>query len=74
VCKDLLFNTRWRVEDAAWLGDGSGATGNCFGECDSELIQRGKKEWWVQVKTDAGVTGWVLADGNFDGMDACGSQ
>jgi hypothetical protein len=52
-------------------GDGS-QSGDCFGECDSELILRGKKEWWVQVRTDTGASGWVLADGNFDGMDACG--
>jgi hypothetical protein len=25
--------------------------------------------WWAQVRTRAGVTGWVLASGNFDGQD-----
>jgi hypothetical protein len=29
-------------------------------------------EWWVQVKTSRGITGWILMPGNFDGTDACG--
>jgi len=36
------------------------------------LARRGVKEWWVQVKTSDGTTGWVLADGNFDHMDQLG--
>jgi hypothetical protein len=44
--------------------------------CTWEIVKRGVNEWWVQVKTGAGYTGWVLAekttgdkewnDGNFD--------
>jgi hypothetical protein len=36
------------------------------------LVQHGIKEWWVQVKTVGGQTGWVAAKDNFDGMDALG--
>jgi len=34
------------------------------------IVEHGSREWWVQVKTASGKTGWVLASGNFDGMDA----
>ena len=34
------------------------------------LIEHGTREWWVQVKTASGKTGWVLDSDNFDGMDA----
>ncbi len=43
----------------------------CYKGCAAELLAAGKKEWWVQVKTSDGKLGWVLAHGNFDGMDAC---
>jgi len=36
------------------------------------LIRHGVKEWWVQVKRADGLTGWVLADGNFGHMDQLG--
>jgi hypothetical protein len=29
--------------------------------CDSRVFENGIKEWWVQVKTNAGQTGWVLS-------------
>jgi hypothetical protein len=29
--------------------------------CTVEITKNGVKEWWVQVKTAKGVTGWVLA-------------
>ena len=34
-------------------------------------LQRGpfpKAVWWVKVKTSAGVVGWAISDGNFDGQ------
>jgi hypothetical protein len=34
------------------------------------IVEHGSREWWIQVKTASGKTGWVLATGNFDGMDA----
>jgi hypothetical protein len=31
------------------------------GGCSIDIIKGGVIEWWVQVKTSGGVTGWVLA-------------
>jgi len=25
--------------------------------------------WWAQIRTERGITGWVIATGNFDGQD-----
>ena len=36
------------------------------------LVEHGSSEWWVQVKTLRGKVGWVLANDNFNGMDALG--
>jgi hypothetical protein len=35
-----------------------------FGEggCTIDIIKDGVSEWWVQVKTSSGLTGWVLAE------------
>lgn len=37
--------------------------------CTIKIIHKGVQQWWVQVKTKAGSTGWVLA-GKFDGDKA----
>lgn len=29
--------------------------------CTIAIVKNGVKEWWVQVKTGSGFTGWVLA-------------
>jgi hypothetical protein len=33
-------------------------------ECSFSISKRGVQEWWVQVKTSSGLTGWVLASKN----------
>jgi hypothetical protein len=33
-------------------------------ECTFAISKRGVQEWWVQVKTSSGLTGWVLASKN----------
>jgi hypothetical protein len=47
------------------------------GGCTIDIINDGVSEWWVQVKTSSGLTGWVLAAkfngdkrwyGNFNGL------
>jgi hypothetical protein len=54
-----------------------------WGELFAESVHKGNTEypwdvdslpvteWWVQVKTSRGVTGWILMPANFDGTDAC---
>jgi len=32
------------------------------GGCSIDIIKDGVSEWWVQVKTSSGLTGWVLAE------------
>lgn len=31
-------------------------------ECDIQITKNGINEWWVKVKTNGGVTGWVRAN------------
>jgi hypothetical protein len=31
-----------------------------------------RSEWWIQIKTKAGLTGWTSEGKQFDGRDACG--
>ncbi len=39
---------------------------------DAEPLHSFKADWWVQLKTRDGKTGWVLNTGQFDNMDSCG--
>jgi hypothetical protein len=32
------------------------------GGCSIDIVKDGVSEWWVQVRTSSGVTGWVLAE------------
>ena len=42
----------------------------CRGQgCAGSFIDPGKHTWWAQIRTGRGITGWVLAEGNFDGQD-----
>lgn len=48
---------------------GPGNTG-CQGEaCAGTFAERGRHAWWARIRTKLGVTGWVVAEGNFDGQD-----
>jgi hypothetical protein len=46
--------------------DGSG----CSHKCDAKLLKEGRGEWWVQVKTKDGLSGWTKDGDKFDGNDA----
>jgi hypothetical protein len=35
-------------------------------------LDDGDKDWWIQIKTKSGQTGWVQGNEHFDGTDACG--
>jgi len=63
------FNGLW-VEDF----DGSGVAGaGCNRKCNAKLLKEGRFEWWVQIKTKDGATGWTKDTDKFDGKDALGS-
>jgi hypothetical protein len=36
------------------------------GGCTVDIIKDGSSEWWVQVETNSGITGWVLASKSGD--------
>ncbi len=42
----------------------------CQKNCDGRWLSLGKSEWWAQIRLKDGTTGWVLVEGNFDGVDA----
>jgi len=50
----------WHEKYDLWMAIEAGGTGcRSPDACDSVVIESGVKEWWVQVKTSAGQTGWV---------------
>jgi hypothetical protein len=42
------------------------------GSCNGTIIERLKSEWWVQVRTVKGITGWTNEPKKFDNKDAYG--
>ena len=50
--------------------DGSG----CLRECSAKVVSKGRKDWWVRVKTSSGVIGWAKVEGQFDCMDVFGGD
>jgi hypothetical protein len=62
----------WHKEyDCSFIIEQNGS--GCANECAAVVTETGVKEWWVQVKTGNGKTGWVLVQDNFDGMDILGA-
>lgn len=57
-CADLNFS--WRGMEG------------CHKNCDGRWLSRGKSEWWAHIRLKNGTTGWVLVNGNFEGIDALG--
>jgi hypothetical protein len=49
------------IEAAAETGHCGFTSGFSLGGCTIDIIKDGSSEWWVQVKTSSGLTGWVLA-------------
>jgi hypothetical protein len=50
--------------------DGSGVAPGCSRNCTAKLLKPGSFEWWVQLRTKDGVTGWTNEADSFDGKDA----
>jgi len=59
------FNGLW-VDDF----DGSSVAPGCTRDCRAEVVNPGRVEWWVQIKTADRVTGWTRQTDRFDGKDA----
>ena len=53
--KDVWFQDNFEsiVAKGSWCGFADKT------QCDIQITQNGTSEWWVQVKTDNGATGWV---------------
>jgi hypothetical protein len=62
------FNGYWVEQfdgsDVAAPGDS-----NCR-NCTAKVIKEGRMEWWVEIKTKDGQTGWIQETDKFDGNDA----
>lgn len=61
----------WKEYDCSFIKEINAA---CLRDCPAKLIAHGRKEWWVQVKTSDGLTGWAKARGQFDCMDMLGGD
>jgi hypothetical protein len=68
---DIWVSGQWHREyDCSFIAEKNGS--ECAKACKAVVIEDGVKEWWVQIKTSNGQTGWALTVGNFDGMDVLG--
>jgi hypothetical protein len=70
---DIWVKGQWKKDyDCTFITekDGSG----CLADCVAKVVSGGKKDWWVQLKTANGSTGWTKADGQFNCMDAFGGD
>jgi hypothetical protein len=56
------------IEEVAEKGQCGFASGFGLGGCTMDIMKDGATEWWVQVKTSTGITGWVRAHGNFSDL------
>jgi hypothetical protein len=54
-------NGVWFLEDPERVAE-QGVCGLGDSGCSVDIIKYGVSEWWVQVKTNSGLTGWVLAE------------
>ena len=79
---DVVYGYMYKGEGvfSAWFNgywvenfDGSGvADAGCNRGCNAKLLKEGRVEWWVEIKTKDGVTGWTKDTDKFDGKDALG--
>ncbi|HET7441992.1 MAG TPA: hypothetical protein VFJ47_11880 [Terriglobales bacterium] len=66
------FNGYWVEQfDGSGIVDPNGS--GCNRKCNAKLLKAGRTEWWVQIKTKAGVVGWTRDTDKFDGKDALAS-
>jgi len=58
---DFWSEGGWFTETFEEIVEKGSTCGFGKNQCTIVITQNGVKEWWVQVKTGAGLTGWVLA-------------
>lgn len=46
----------------------------CLRDCPAKVISKGRKDWWVRLKTQQGSIGWSKVDGQFNCMDVLGGN
>jgi hypothetical protein len=64
-------NGVWFVEDIEMVAEKGAcgfALGFAAGGCTMDIVKDGTSEWWVQVKTNGGLTGWVHGEKNFSDL------
>jgi len=79
---DMIYGYMYKCEGvfSAWCNgywvedfDGSGiAEAGCNRNCNARLLKDGRTEWWVEIKTNDGTTGWTKDTNKFAGKDALG--
>lgn len=70
---DIWVKGQWKKEyDCTFITekDNSG----CLRACPAKVISEGRKDWWVQLRTAQGVTGWSKVEDQFDCMDSLGGD
>jgi len=68
---NIWANGNWHKEyDCSFITERNGA--GCAKGCAAAVTEDGVKEWWVQVRTSNGKTGWVLTQENFDAWTSWG--
>ena len=58
---DVLFwaKGKWFIQYYEGIAE-NGACGFTDGSCSMNVVRDGESEWWMQVKTNRDLTGWVL--------------
>lgn len=67
------FNGYWVEQfDGSRIVDQDGS--GCSRNCAAKIVKRGRSEWWVEIKTKDGMSGWTQQTDKFDGKDALAGQ
>jgi hypothetical protein len=65
---DVWTRGQWRRQfDCSFITEKNNT--GCLWYCAAKVITEGRKDWWVQVKTSQGLSGWVKSEDQFDCMD-----
>jgi hypothetical protein len=66
---DIWVKGQWhRQHDCSFITEKNNS--GCLFDCAAKVVSEGRKDWWVQVKTAQGQTGWAKSDNQFDCTDS----